>query len=65
MKPLVEQDEMFPESSSSWENEEVCNFFFGILQSKSFFQTNNQTVYVPNALEGWGRTFTLVLKLRL
>ena len=28
MKPLVEQDEMFPESSSSWENEEVCNFFF-------------------------------------
>ena len=40
-------------------------FFFGILQSKSFFQTNNQTVYVPNALEGWGRTFTLVLKLRL
>ena len=28
MKPLVEQDEMFPESSSSWENEEVRNFFF-------------------------------------
>ena len=23
MKPLVEQDEMFPESSSSWDNEEV------------------------------------------
>ena len=27
MKPLVEQDEMFPESSSSWDNEEVSHFF--------------------------------------
>ena len=28
MKPLVEQDEMFPESSSSWDNEEVSHIFF-------------------------------------